>query len=185
MSAKVRSSTGAEGAGDNICAYLTESERNQLLANLHRVLTWVGVQVPTEIKVDKSTIEKELERDDVSEADLPPEVHLNKGSIDLRNLIWRLINEKELSHKEREEVKGLIDILQGEERHDEQLLKEENLTKDQARKLFDETSSIIRALLDLKELLSEKDRTDGTEKLIRSKVESAKRWNEFVKRINE
>jgi hypothetical protein len=169
--------------GDEIDAYLTDDERSRLISNLHRILCWVGVQVPDSYKANKETIEKELERDDVHESDLPPEVHLKEGSIDLRNLIWRLVNEKEITEKEKVEVEGLIDLLQSEEKRDEAVLKEQTLTHHQAREIFDQTAGIIRSLLDLKELLSNKEKTDSREKAIRRKVDDAKRWNDFVKRV--
>jgi len=171
--------------GDEMDAYLTEDERSRLLSNLHRVLCWVGMQVPDSYKTSKEAIEKELERDDVHESDLPPEVHLKEGSIDLRNLIWRLINERDISEKERVEVEGLIDMLQSDEKHDEAVLKEQNLTHHQAREIFNQAAGMIRSILDLKEILSNKEKTATREEAIRRKVDDAKRWNDFMKRVKD
>jgi hypothetical protein len=93
---------------------------------------------------------------DLKEEDIPPELHPNKGIIDLRNLIWRLVNEKELTEKEEAEIKELINILSTKEHQDEETLRKANLTCEQAKQLYNETEAIIRSLLDLKEILSHK-----------------------------
>jgi phosphoribosylaminoimidazole-succinocarboxamide synthase len=57
---------------------------------------------------------------DLNEKDLPPELHPNKGILDLRNLIWRLVNAKELSEREENEIRELIKILRTKEHQDEE-----------------------------------------------------------------
>ena len=59
---------------------LTEHERNQLLANLHRTLIWVGVQDPDKLEIDADLLREEMEKDLIKPSDLPPEVHPAKGS---------------------------------------------------------------------------------------------------------
>ena len=80
-------------------AYLTDEERKKLVASLHHALVWVGVKEPQELSVDKSDLSREIERFHETESDLPPEVHLRQGTIELHRLIWRLINEKEISDR--------------------------------------------------------------------------------------
>jgi len=54
---------------------LTGRERDQLLANLHRTLVWVGVQDPDKLEIDPDLLREEMEKDLIKPGDLPPEVH--------------------------------------------------------------------------------------------------------------
>ena len=49
--------------------------------------------------------------------------------------------------------------------------------------IFHETAGVIRALLDLKDLLKKAEHTDETRSLIHRKVGEAKRWNEFLDKV--
>lgn len=63
------------------------------------------------------------------------------------------------------------------------------LTTKQAIQLHDEAAGIIRAILELKDLLKKKEHMsssdDMTEELIRRKVSEAKRWNQFMDEIKD
>lgn len=160
---------------------LTEQERNQLLANLHRTLIWVGVQDPYKLNIDADLLREEMEKDLIKPSDLPPEVHPVKGVLDLRHLIWRLIHEKKLSEKEETEVKELIKVLKAKEIREEERLKEERLTTEEAHQLYEETAAVIRTLMDLKEILERKEhKTDVGREVVKKKVNDVKRWNAFV-----
>ncbi len=160
---------------------LTEQERNQLLANLHRTLIWVGVQDPYKLNIDADLLREEMEKDLIKPSDLPPEVHPVKGVLDLRHLIWRLIHEKDLTEKEETEVKELIKVLKAKEIREEERLKEEKLTHEEAHLLFEETAAVIRTLMDLKEILEKKEhKTDVGREIVKKKVNDVKRWNVFV-----
>lgn len=173
------------GPMEDIGCYLSDNEREHLVASLHDILSWVGVQPPDEFHIDTVLLKKEMERLDLKD-DIPPDLHSDRGIIDLRNLIWRLVNEKELTEKEEIEIKALIDVLKTKELQDEETLKESKLTCKQARQLYEETESIIRALLDLKDILNEKKPHDFERgEVIRKKVEEVKRWNDYVKEIEK
>jgi len=160
---------------------LTESERNQLLANLHRTLVWVGVQDPEKFEVDPDLLREEMEKSQIKPGDLPPEVHPAKGVVDLRHLIWRLIHEKDLTDKEEAEIKELIRLLKARETQGEERLKEERLTSEEAHQLYEETAAVIRTLMDLKEILERKEhKTDVGREVVKKKVNDIKRWNNFV-----
>jgi hypothetical protein len=160
---------------------LTEHERAQLLANLHRTLVWVGVQDPDKFEIDPDLLREEMEKSQIKPSDLPPEVHPVKGVVDLRHLIWRLIHEKDLSDKEETEIKELIRLLKARETQDEERLKEERLTGEEAHQLYEETAAVIRTLMDLKEILEKKEhKTDVGREVVKKKVNDVKRWNAFV-----
>jgi len=171
--------------GTKIDDLLTDEERRKLLANLHRVLVWVGVKEPEECEIDPKALISEMEKFHQTEKDLPPEFHVEKGKIELHHLIWRLINEKEISEQEQQQIMELIDLLEKKERQEEDILREEKLTFGQAEQIFHETAGVIRALLDLKDLLKKAEHTDETRSLIQRKVGEAKRWNEFLDKVKK
>ena len=184
MSNKAGDAAGVHS--EDISAYLNEDERRRLVASLHDFLAWVGVQPPDEFKIDKELMRKEIEKLDLKEKEIPPEVHLDKGIIDLRNLIWRLVNAKELTEREENEIKELINILKAKENQDEETLKGASLTRLQAKQLYNETEAIIRSLLELKDIL-EKKKANEFEKgdVIKKRVDEIKRWNDYVERIEK
>ena len=112
-------------SSQEISDYLTHEEREKLLANLHRVLVWVGVKEPEELKIDQTALNEEMEKFHQSREDLPPEIHLDPGTVDLHHIIWRLINEPEITNQERLQIVELIDLLEKKEKQDEDSLKEE------------------------------------------------------------
>lgn len=52
---------------------------------------------PEECEIDGKALICEMEKFHQTEKDLPPEIHAEKSKIELHHLIWRLINEKEIS----------------------------------------------------------------------------------------
>ena len=173
----------------DISDYLTEAERKKLLASLHHALVWVGVKEPEEMQIDRGDLEMEMEKFHQTEKDLPPEIHVEQGRVDLHHLIWRLINEKEITEIERQQITEMIEILEKKEKIDEESLKAKKLTEKQAIELHDEAAKIIRALLDLKDLLKRRKHSietkDAAEDLIRKKVNDAKRWNKLLDEIQK
>lgn len=175
-----------EDPSDDLGDYLTEQERNQLLANLHRTLIWVGVQDPYKLNIDADLLREEMEKDLIKPSDLPPEVHPIKGVLDLRHLIWRLIHEKDLTEKEEMEVKELIKVLKAKETSDEERLKEEKLTHEEAHQLYVETAAVIRTLMDLKEILAkEEHKTNVGKEALEKKVNDVKKWSASVDEMKE
>jgi hypothetical protein len=177
----------AEIEKKDINDYLTEAERKRLLASLHHVLVWVGVKEPEELQIDGNDLKSEMDKFHQTEKDLPPEIHAEQGRVDLHSFIWRLINEKEITERERLQIAELIEILEKKEKIDEETLKAAKLTQKQAIELHDEAARIIRALLDLKDLLKTREHgietKDAAEDLIRQKVNEAKRWNTLLDKI--
>jgi len=165
--------------------YLTEEERKKMLSSLHRVLVWVGVKEPEGIEIDRLALMGEMEKFHQTEKDLPPEIHADRGAIDLHHLIWRLINEKEITDQEKLQIEEIIDLLGKKEKMDEDLLREMQLSKKQAKVLYNEAAGVIRALIDLKDLLKNKAHSDETRGLIQRKVEDTKRWNKFMDSVEK
>ena len=172
-----------EQGKDEIEDYLTERERRKLLSNLHCALIWAGFQDPDSLRIDRDLLEEEMERDHLKESDLPPEVDIESGVIKLRNLVWRLIHVEELSDKDRIEIKELIRILESKEKQDAAKLEKEKLTHPQAEVIYKEAAQIIRTIMDLKDLLKKKEKSDIVDEEIRKKVEHTKRWNALMAQL--
>lgn len=168
-----------------IDACLTDEERKRLLANLHHALVWVGETEPIECKIDRTALNLEMELHHQTEKDLPPEVHADSGTVELHSLIWRLINEKEITEQERMQIEELIDLLKRKEQQEEDSLREDVLTATQAKKLYSETAGVIRSLLDLKDLLKRGDHTRETLDRMQRKVDDARRWNDFLDEVKK
>jgi hypothetical protein len=168
-----------------ISDYLTHEEREKLLANLHRVLVWVGVKEPDELKIDQAALNEEMEKFHQSKEDLPPEFHLDLGTVDLHHIIWRLINEPEITNEERLQIIELIYLLEKKEKQEEDSLKEGKLTHEQAKQLFIETAGVIRSLMDLKDLQKSKMPSIKADDLIRRKVNETKKWNKFLDKLKK
>ena len=172
-----------EDISEDISAYLTEEERKCLLSDLHMACVWVGVKIPENITVDRDVINSEMEEHGLTEKDQPPEVHVKNGTVDLHELIWTLIHKKELTEKERAEIEELNHIIGSKERYDENLLKEMKLTHGEAKQIHEETTGIIRAILDLKYLLKNRNKSEAQEEMIRKKVEDARKWQSFMEQM--
>ncbi len=169
----------------DIDAYLTDEEREYLISDLQMAITWIGVKIPENIKVDREVLNREMEEHGLTEKDQPPEIHLKEGIVDLNALIWKLINNKEFTDKERAEIEELIHVLKSKEGYEENQLKKMKLTHVDARKIHDEAAGIIRAILDLKSLLKNKTKSDAHEEMIRKKVEDARKWRTFMDQMRE
>lgn len=181
----VQKSKSSDLAGENLSDYLTESERTKLLANLHHLSVWVGVQPPEELEFDPEVLREEMEKDHLTKMDLPPEIQLDKGVVYLRHLLWKLIHEKDISNTEKTKIKELVRVLKTKEIEEEHVLREKKLTHEEAKQLYDETAGVIRTLLDLKDLLAEKEHTDLKKQEIKRKVDDVKRWNDYVEGIKK
>jgi hypothetical protein len=178
-----------ETDGKYIADYLTEAERAKLLASLHHFLVWVGVAEPEQMQIDGNDLSSEMQKHHQTEKDLPAEVHVGQGRIELHRLIWRLINEKEITDEERHQIDELIEILDRKEKKEEQDLKTEELSLKQAMALHDEAASIIRAILDLKDILKKSEHGApaeyGSNELVKRKVDQVKKWNKFMDEIKK
>jgi len=144
----------------NLDDYISPEEREHLLAGLHRFLVWVGEKIPEEVEV-------------------------NGKSIKLHELIWRCIHKKELSEQERMRLLELVHILETKEKHDEEALHKANLTREEAKRLYDESASLIRAIMDLRECEAGKIKLKQSRDEIRRKVDDARRWVGFLKNIGK
>ena len=139
---------------------ITPDEREHLLYGLHRFLVWVGEPLPDEVEVDGEKIE----------------VH---------DLIWSCIHNKEFSEKEKLHFMELVRMLEAKEKLDEESLKKASLTREEARKLFHESAALIRAIMDIKECEAGKVKLKEQDIETRKKIDDAKRWIGFLKSVGK
>ena len=140
--------------------YISPEEREHLLNGLHRYLIWVGEKVPEEVEI-------------------------NGENIKLHELIWRCIHNKELSEQEKDRLLELVTLLETKAKYDEEILLREDITKEEAKKLYNEIASFIRAIMDLKECEAGKIKLKEPSDDIKQKVDDARRWIGFLKNVGK
>ncbi|HLB71721.1 MAG TPA: DUF5788 family protein [Candidatus Methanoperedens sp.] len=147
---------GSNGPDD----YISREEREHLLSELHRFLVWVGEQ-------------------------LPEEVDVNGEKVKLHEMIWHCIHQDQLSEQEKERYMELVRLLEAKERRDEELLKTEELTHEEAKELYHEAAALIRAIMDLRECEEGKVRLKEAGEEQKKKIDDARRWLSFLKSIGK
>lgn len=144
----------------NLDDYISPEEREHLLAGLHRFLVWVGERIPDEVEVNGKTIK-------------------------LHELIWRCIHKKELSEQEKQRLMELVHALEEKEKHDEEALRKASLTREEAKRLYNESAALIRAIIDLRECEEGKVKLKESSEEIKRKIDDARRWIDFLKTVGK
>jgi hypothetical protein len=140
--------------------YISLEEREHLLNGLHRYLIWVGEQVPDEVMV-------------------------NGKNIKLHELIWRCIHNKDISEEEKTRLLELVDLLETKAKEDEEVLSRTLLTREEAKRLYNEIASLIRAIMDLRDCEAGRVRLKESKDEIKQKVDDARRWVGFLKNVGK
>ncbi|MGB3908751.1 MAG: DUF5788 family protein [Methanomethylovorans sp.] len=142
---------------------ITEKERQQLLAELHTRLFWVGEKIPHVVMI--------------------------KGKeYKLHDRIWSLINREYISDSEKQEIEKYIALLKDEEKIYELDLKTKEMTLEEAKKLSDETAGLLRAIMDLREIkegVSKEKEKNFHELFSAQRTEEIRRWLSFLKDIDK
>jgi len=135
---------------------LSVSERDKLLHGLHGYMAWVGAEIPDVFEIDGT-------------------------EIPLHELVWRLINKKELTEPETIGIESLIRALEAKEACDETALAKETITREEAECLYKEASGLLRAIMDLKgiENGAHPDK-DVRRKILQKKISDARGLLKFV-----
>jgi hypothetical protein len=140
--------------------YISLEEREHLLNGLHRYLIWVGESVPEDVEVDGKNIK-------------------------LHELIWSCIHKKELSEQEKDRILDLVQLLEEKAKDEQETLTKAHLTREEAKSLFNDIASLIRAIMDLKECEEGKVRLQVPDNEIKQKVDDARRWMGFLKTVGK
>ncbi|MEA1895496.1 MAG: DUF5788 family protein [Euryarchaeota archaeon] len=135
---------------------LSVSERDKLLHGLHGYLAWVGAEIPDLFEIDGT-------------------------AIPLHEVVWRLVNKKELTEAETTGIESLIRALEEKETCDENALMKEAVTREEAEDLYKEASGLLRAIIDLKGIggRAHHDK-DIRRKILQKKISDARGLLRFV-----
>ncbi len=139
---------------------LSADERGGLLHRLHGYLAWVGAEIPSVFEIDGM-------------------------EIPLHELVWRLINKKELADEEIVGIESLISVLEKKESRDEAAIAEADITEEEANNLYKEASGLLRAIMDLKDIERGvyPDDYDLRRKVAQKKVRDAHSLLKFVDKL--
>lgn len=140
--------------------YITEEERQHLIAGIHRLLVWVGEPLPETIDIDGKTIE----------------VH---------KAVWQCIHDEDITEEEKDNLGKIVRLLEKKEKEYENTLQSANLTHENADKLYHEIASITRAIIDIKECETGKVDLKECNEDVSQRVDDAKRWVSFLKTIGK
>ena len=138
---------------------LSAIKREKLLHGLHGYMAWVGAEIPDVFEIDGT-------------------------KIPLHELIWRLINKKELTESETVGIESLIRALEKKEALDEIALADENITKEEAEAIYKEAAGILRAIMDLKRIENgAHPDADVNRKILQKKISDAQGLLKFVDEV--
>ena len=131
----------------------TEAERSRCKAHLHHLLSWVGTQMPDEVK-------------------------LSSGTMNVRDFVFTLLTKDELTSEDLTISHNLLNELEKLRHHNELELKSSELSKSDGDQLCTETTELIRAITALKDLDSGKNTSPMPEH-----ISERKRWLTFLKQV--
>ena len=117
--------------------YISPEDRERLISELHRFLAWVGEELPEDFEA-------------------------NGERIKIHDIIWSCIHKKQISQQEKEHFMELVHLLEAKEKQAEETLLRDDLTREEAKKLFHESAALIRAIMDLKECESGRVKLKGS-----------------------
>ena len=138
---------------------ITDWERKQFLAALHNRLFWVGEKIPYFVEMEDKKCK-------------------------LHDRVWELINKETISDDEKQEIEECIQLLKNKERIDELELETKEMTREEAKELFNETAGLLRAIMDLKEIengISKEKEKEFHEMFSTQRTEEIRRWLNFLK----
>jgi hypothetical protein len=142
---------------------ITRQQREKLLARLHRQLFWCGERIPDEVEIEGKIVP-------------------------LHEISWKLINKPTLTEEDRQHIDHCILVLNKKAKSFETYLEKTDMTLDEAKKVFDKTAGLLRAIMDLKDLeeLSGPERMKKYhEEAEKCKVKDAKSWMQFLAELEE
>jgi hypothetical protein len=136
---------------------LDEKERRRILARIDSMFSWVGAAVPREVEVDGERIP-------------------------LRDTIEELIMKDELDHEGRARITKLLKALKKKEASLKDLIRDGDISEDEAVDIYDEIRGIVRAVSKLRKIKSgeDLDDLDVEKQSLMDKVDDEKRWKKFL-----
>lgn len=139
---------------------LTDADRRRCETKLHRLLSWVGTEIPAEI-------------------------HLGCGDIPLRDTIYKFLVKDALTAVDEGQIHRLLQNLEESELIDEERLKHASLTKKEGEGLCLELAGLLRAIMDLKDVKVLRQKRLLKKRGKHHKVEDIKRWISYLKELKK
>jgi len=138
---------------------LTKDDREKLLSKLHRLLVFIGCEIPFEVKLEGKTVP-------------------------LHELVWRIMTHQDtLTQEEFAAVDELHHEIEEKIREEELEIKSVNISETEARELYVEACGLIRASVELRDIEKRDMLHDYSEVAVSAKVDAEKRWLEYLKKI--
>ncbi len=79
----------------------------------------------------------------------------------------------------------LVNLLETKAKEDEEVLSKTLLTRDEAKKLYNEIASLIRAIMDLRDCEAGRIKLKTSRDEIKNRVDDARRWVGFLKNVGK
>ena len=137
-------------------------ERSKLLWSLRSDFAWAGKKIPEVVEIDEQNYR-------------------------LRDLIRKLEEEELPDPTETAEIRALIPKLREKAAVNEEILETKELTKTEAQNLYEETTGLLRAVMELNDRLERKSDEKSVDEFKRmlntQKVVDEKRWQELIKSL--
>jgi hypothetical protein len=138
---------------------LTKEDRERLLSKLHRLLVFIGCEIPFKVTLEGKTVP-------------------------LNELVWGIMTHQgTLTLEEFAAVEELHHEIEEKIREEELVIKSANISEAEARELYVEACGLIRAALALRDIEQRRKLHDYSEVEASAKVDAEKRWLEFLKKI--
>jgi Family of unknown function (DUF5788) len=138
---------------------LTKEDRQKLLSRLHKLLVFIGCEIPLEVKLEGKTVP-------------------------LNELVWRIMtHEGTLTTGEFAAVEELHREIEEKIREEELVIRSADVSEAEARKLYTEACGLIRAALAFRDIEQRQTVRDYSEVEASAKVDAEKKWVEYLKKI--
>jgi hypothetical protein len=138
---------------------LKKEDRQKLLSKLHRLLAFIGCEIPIQVK-------------------------LGGKVAPLQDLVWTLMTHQgTLTPEESGAVNELHHAIE-EKIHEEELeIKSADINETEARELYLEACGLIRAAVALRDIEMREMLHDYSKIAVSAKVDAERRWLEYLKKI--
>ena len=138
---------------------LTKEDREKLLSKLHRLMIFLGCEIPFDVELEGETVP-------------------------LHELVWRIMTHHgTLTPEEFAAVDELHHEIEEKIREEELEIKSADISEAEARELYVEACGLIRAAVDLRDIEKKEMLHEYSETAASAKVDAEKRWLEYLKKI--
>jgi len=138
---------------------LTKEDREKLLSKLHRMMVFIGCEIPFEVELEGRTVP-------------------------LHELVWRIMTHQgTLTPEEFAAVDELHHEIELKIREEELEIKSADISEAEARELYVEACGLIRAAVALRDTEKREMLHDYSEMAASAKVDAEKRWLEYLNKI--